>query len=66
MISTEVSSLATHNTEHRKCYKFKLYSKWRGPRRIASVESDYVFVGENLLTMELKEATRFDSIRLRK
>jgi hypothetical protein len=28
----------------------------KGPRRIASVESDYVFVVENLLTKELKAA----------
>jgi hypothetical protein len=27
-----------------------------GPRRVASVESDYVFVVENLLTKELKAA----------
>jgi hypothetical protein len=30
--------------------------KWKGPRRVASVESDYVFVVENLLTKELKAA----------
>jgi hypothetical protein len=30
--------------------------KWRSPRRVASVESDYVFVVENLLTKELKAA----------
>jgi hypothetical protein len=30
--------------------------KWRSPRCVASVESDYVFVVENLLTKELKAA----------
>jgi Chromo (CHRromatin Organisation MOdifier) domain len=34
----------------------KLQVKWKGPRRVASVESDYVFVVENLLTKELKYA----------
>jgi Chromo (CHRromatin Organisation MOdifier) domain len=33
-----------------------LQAKWKGPRRVASVESDYVFVVENLLTKELKAA----------
>jgi hypothetical protein len=33
-----------------------LQVKWKGPRRVASVESDYVFVVENLLTKELKAA----------
>jgi hypothetical protein len=39
----------------------KLQVNWKGPRRVASVESDYVFVVENLLTKELKaaHATRF-------
>jgi hypothetical protein len=34
--------------------------KWKGPRRVASVESYYVFVVDNLLTKELKasHATR--------
>jgi Chromo (CHRromatin Organisation MOdifier) domain len=38
----------------------KLQVKWKGPRRVASVESDYVFIVENLLTKELKteHATR--------
>jgi hypothetical protein len=40
----------------------KLQLKWKGPRRVASLESDYVFVVENLLTNDLK-ATH--SIRLR-
>jgi hypothetical protein len=35
---------------------FKLQVKWKGPRRVPSVESDYVFVVENLLTKELKAA----------
>jgi hypothetical protein len=34
----------------------KLQVKWKGPRRVASVESDYLFVVENLLTKELKAA----------
>jgi hypothetical protein len=34
----------------------KLQVKWKGPRRVASVESDYVFVVENLLMKELKAA----------
>jgi Chromo (CHRromatin Organisation MOdifier) domain len=34
----------------------KLQVKWKGPRRVVSVESDYVFVVENLLTKELKDA----------
>jgi hypothetical protein len=37
--------------------------KWKGPRRVASVESDYVFVVENLLTKELK-AARATRLRL--
>jgi hypothetical protein len=47
--------------EHRKSGTSKLQVKWKGPRRVASVESDYVFVVENLLTKELKAAlaTRF-------
>jgi hypothetical protein len=36
--------------EHRKSGTYKLQVKWNGPRRVASVESDYVFVVENLLT----------------
>jgi Chromo (CHRromatin Organisation MOdifier) domain len=42
--------------EHRKSGTSKLQVKWKGPRRVASVESDYVFVEENLLTKELKAA----------
>jgi hypothetical protein len=42
--------------EHRKSGVSKLQVKWRGPRRVASVESDCVFVVENLLTKELKAA----------
>jgi hypothetical protein len=46
--------------EHRKSGVSKLQVKWKGPCRVASVESDYVFVVENLLTKELKatHATR--------
>jgi hypothetical protein len=40
--------------EHRKSGTSKLHVKWKGPRRVACVESDYVFVVENLLTKELK------------
>jgi hypothetical protein len=42
--------------EHRKSGVSKFQVKWKGPRRVASVESDYVFVVENLLTKELKAA----------
>jgi Chromo (CHRromatin Organisation MOdifier) domain len=34
----------------------KLQVKWKDPRRVASLESGYVFVVENLLTKELKAA----------
>jgi hypothetical protein len=42
--------------EHRRSGISRLRVKWKGPRRVASVESDYVFVVENLLTKELKAA----------
>jgi hypothetical protein len=42
--------------EYRKSGVSKLQVKWKGPRRVASVESDYVFVVENLLTKKLKAA----------
>jgi hypothetical protein len=42
--------------ELRKSGKSKLQVKWKGPRRVASVESDYVLVLENLFTKELKAA----------
>jgi hypothetical protein len=42
--------------EHRKSGTSKLQVKWMGPCRVASVESDYVFVVDNLLTEELKAA----------
>jgi Chromo (CHRromatin Organisation MOdifier) domain len=42
--------------EHRRSGVSKLQVKWKGPRRVASLESDYVFVVENLLTKELKAA----------
>jgi hypothetical protein len=42
--------------EHRKSGVSRLQFKWKGPRRVASVESDYVFVVENLLMEELKAA----------
>jgi hypothetical protein len=43
-------------SEHRKSGTSKFQVKWKGPRRVASVESNYVFVVENLLTKELKAA----------
>jgi Chromo (CHRromatin Organisation MOdifier) domain len=42
--------------EYRKSGTSKLQIKWKGPRRVASVESDYVIVVENLLTNKLKAA----------
>jgi hypothetical protein len=42
--------------EHRKSDTSKLQVKRKGLCRVASVESDYVFVLENLLTKELKAA----------
>jgi Chromo (CHRromatin Organisation MOdifier) domain len=48
--------------EQRESGVSKLQVKWKGPRRVASVESDHVFVVENLLTKELKAA---DATRLR-
>jgi hypothetical protein len=42
--------------EHRKSGVSKLQVKWKGPRRVASVESHHVSVLENLLTKELKAA----------
>jgi hypothetical protein len=42
--------------EHRKSGTSKLQVRWKGPRRIPSVESDYVFVVENLPTKEMKAA----------
>jgi Integrase core domain/Integrase zinc binding domain len=44
--------------EYRKSGVSRLQVKWKGPRRVASVESDYAFVVENLLTKELKAAPR--------
>jgi hypothetical protein len=47
--------------ELRKSDISKLQVMWKDPRCVASVESDYVFVVENLLSEELKaaHATRF-------
>jgi hypothetical protein len=42
--------------KHRKIGASKLQVTWKGPRRVASVESDYVFVVENLLTKKFKAA----------
>jgi hypothetical protein len=42
--------------EHRKSGASKLQVKWKGPRSVAIVESDFVFVVKNLLTKELKAA----------
>jgi hypothetical protein len=45
--------------EHRKSGTSKLQVKWKGPRRVASVESDYVLVMENLLTKKHAKRLRF-------
>jgi hypothetical protein len=42
--------------EHRTSGVSKLQVKWKGPRRVASIESDHVFVVENVLTKDLKAA----------
>jgi hypothetical protein len=42
--------------ELQKSGVFKFQVKWKGPRRVTNVKSDYVFVVENLLTKELKAA----------
>jgi hypothetical protein len=42
--------------EYRKSCVSLVQVKWKGPRRVASVESDYVFVVEKLPTKELKAA----------
>jgi uncharacterized protein (DUF2164 family) len=42
--------------KQRKSGTSKFQVKWKGPRRVASMECDYVFVVENLLTKELKAA----------
>jgi hypothetical protein len=42
--------------EHRKSGVSKLQVKWKVPRRVAGVESDYVFAIENILTKMLKAA----------
>jgi hypothetical protein len=42
--------------EHRKSGMSKLQVKWKGPRCVASVKSDYVFLVENLFTKERKAA----------
>jgi hypothetical protein len=42
--------------EHRKSGTSQLQVNWKGPHRVASVEADYVFVVENLVTKELKAA----------
>jgi hypothetical protein len=42
--------------EQRKSGVSKFKFKWNSPRRVASVESDYVLVVENVLTKELKAA----------
>jgi hypothetical protein len=46
--------------EQRKSGVSKVQVKWKGPRRVANEESDYVLVVENLLTKNLKapHATR--------
>jgi hypothetical protein len=42
--------------EQRKSAVSMLQVKWKGPRHVASLESDHVFVVEKLLTKELKAA----------
>jgi Chromo (CHRromatin Organisation MOdifier) domain len=42
--------------EHRKIGVSRFQVRWKGPRRVASVESDYVFFVENLPMKELKAA----------
>jgi hypothetical protein len=42
--------------EQHKSGVSKFLVKWKGPHRVASVESNYVFVEEDLLTKELKAA----------
>jgi hypothetical protein len=42
--------------EHLKSGMSKLQVKWKGPRRVASVKSDYMSVVGNLLTKEHKSA----------
>jgi hypothetical protein len=42
--------------EHGKSSKSKLQVKWKGPRRVASVESDNLSFVEDLVTRELKAA----------
>jgi hypothetical protein len=42
--------------EHRKSGTSKLQIKWKSPGRVASVESDYVFAVDILLTKDLKAA----------
>jgi hypothetical protein len=42
--------------EQRKSGVSKLQVKWEGPRSVESVESDYVFFVENLLTKDLEAA----------
>jgi hypothetical protein len=42
--------------EHRERGTSKFQVKWKGPRRIANVRSEYVFVVKNLLMKELKAA----------
>jgi hypothetical protein len=42
--------------EHRKSSTSKLLAQRKNPRSVASVESDFVFVVENLLKKELKAA----------
>jgi hypothetical protein len=48
--------------EHCKSGTSKLQVKWKDPRRVVSVESDYAFVMENLLTKEPKAAEHNDHV----
>jgi hypothetical protein len=51
-----INELDLQPAKQRKSGVPKLQVKWMGPRRVASVESEYVFVVENLITKELKAA----------
>jgi hypothetical protein len=42
--------------KHRESCVSKFQVKWKGLRRVSSVESDHVFVVDNILTKELKAA----------
>jgi hypothetical protein len=51
--------------EHRKSGTFKLQVKWKGPRRVASVESDYVLSWRSAHEGALGRARNTLEIRIR-